>query len=89
MSIFISMLAFTDEKLLNAAKLGVLLASLVSAMVGLGWGAEYAQRLRIGTGRARPERTPPSDSTCGPSIASNPSMLTVKHQAKSTPNDAD
>jgi NhaA family Na+:H+ antiporter len=46
MSIFIAMLAFTDERLLNAAKLGVLLGSLVAAMLGLGWGAEYARRLR-------------------------------------------
>jgi NhaA family Na+:H+ antiporter len=46
MSIFIAMLAFTDEKLLDAAKLGVLLGSLISVTLGLGWGAEYAQRLR-------------------------------------------
>jgi len=46
MSIFIAMLAFTDERLLNAAKLGVLLGSLVAAMLGLGWGAEYVRRLR-------------------------------------------
>ena len=46
MSIFIAMLAFTDERLLNAAKLGVLLGSLAAAMLGLGWGAEYLRRLR-------------------------------------------
>ncbi|OKO79106.1 Na+/H+ antiporter NhaA [Bradyrhizobium sp. AS23.2] len=46
MSIFIAMLAFTDDKLLNAAKFGVLLGSLVSVTLGLGWGAEYAQRRR-------------------------------------------
>lgn len=46
MSIFIAMLAFSDEKLLDAAKLGVLLGSLVSVIIGLGWGAEYAHRLR-------------------------------------------
>jgi NhaA family Na+:H+ antiporter len=50
MSIFIAMLAFTDERLLNAAKFGVLFGSLVSATLGLGWGAEYARRLRIVTG---------------------------------------
>lgn len=46
MSIFIAMLAFTDDKLLDAAKLGVLLGSLISVTLGLGWGAEYAQRRR-------------------------------------------
>jgi NhaA family Na+:H+ antiporter len=53
MSIFIATLAFTDDGLLNAVKLGVLLGSLVSAMLGVGWGAEYARRLRvaIGTGK--------------------------------------
>jgi NhaA family Na+:H+ antiporter len=38
MSIFIAMLAFTDESLLGAAKLGVLLGSLVAAALGLAWG---------------------------------------------------
>jgi NhaA family Na+:H+ antiporter len=46
MSIFIAMLAFTDSKLLDAAKFGVLLGSLISVTLGLGWGAEYAQRQR-------------------------------------------
>lgn len=46
MSIFIAMLAFDDEKLLDAAKVGVLLGSLISVTVGLGWGAEYAHRQR-------------------------------------------
>ncbi|WBL81632.1 Na+/H+ antiporter NhaA [Bradyrhizobium xenonodulans] len=46
MSIFIAMLAFTDDRLLDAAKLGVLLGSLISVTLGLGWGAEYAQRQR-------------------------------------------
>ncbi len=46
MSIFIAMLAFTDDKLLDAAKLGVVLGSLVSVTLGLGWGAEYAHRQR-------------------------------------------
>ncbi|MET4069025.1 NhaA family Na+:H+ antiporter [Bradyrhizobium sp. S3.2.6] len=50
MSIFIAMLAFTDERLLDAAKFGVLLGSLISVTLGLGWGAEYAQRLRKQTG---------------------------------------
>lgn len=46
MSIFIAMLAFTDDRLLDAAKFGVLLGSLISVTLGLGWGAEYAHRLR-------------------------------------------
>ncbi|MCK1306598.1 MULTISPECIES: Na+/H+ antiporter NhaA [unclassified Bradyrhizobium] len=45
MSIFISMLAFADEGLLTAAKLGVLLGSLLAAMLGLGWGFSNARRL--------------------------------------------
>lgn len=44
MSIFISMLAFSDEGLLRAAKLGVLFGSLVAALLGLGWGAAYVRR---------------------------------------------
>jgi len=52
MSIFIAMLAFADEALLNAAKLGVLLGSLVAAMLGLVWGAKVARsrRARAATG---------------------------------------
>ena len=46
MSIFIAMLAFSNEGLLNAAKLGVLLGSLGAAMLGFGWGAIYVRRLR-------------------------------------------
>jgi Na+:H+ antiporter, NhaA family len=46
MSIFIAMLAFNDDKLLDAAKLGVLFGSLIALTLGLGWGAEYAQRQR-------------------------------------------
>lgn len=46
MSIFIAMLAFADESLLGAAKLGVLLGSLIAALLGLGWGAVYVRRLR-------------------------------------------
>jgi NhaA family Na+:H+ antiporter len=45
MSIFIAMLAFSDEGLLNAAKLGVLLGSLVAATLGLGWGVRYVRLL--------------------------------------------
>jgi NhaA family Na+:H+ antiporter len=40
------MLAFADDKLLDAAKFGVLLGSLISVTLGLGWGAEYAHRRR-------------------------------------------
>ncbi len=46
MSIFIAMLAFGDEQLLAAAKLGVLLASLIAALVGLTWGSVWSRRLR-------------------------------------------
>lgn len=46
MSIFIGTLAFNDEALLGAAKLGVLVASLLAAMVGLVWGVLYIRRLR-------------------------------------------
>ncbi|MCP1967501.1 Na+/H+ antiporter NhaA [Bradyrhizobium elkanii] len=44
MSIFIAMLAFSDEGALRAAKLGVLFASLVAGVLGLGWGVAYARR---------------------------------------------
>ena len=46
MSIFIALLAFPDPDLLAAAKLGVLVGSLVAAVLGLGWGAIYVRRLR-------------------------------------------
>jgi NhaA family Na+:H+ antiporter len=46
MSIFIANLAFAQEQLLGAAKLGVLLGSLLSAVIGLAWGATYVWRLR-------------------------------------------
>jgi NhaA family Na+:H+ antiporter len=45
MSIFIAMLAFSDEGLLMAAKLGVLLGSLAAATLGLAWGVSYVRRL--------------------------------------------
>lgn len=38
MSIFIATLAFDDPNILNAAKLGVLIASVSAAAVGLSWG---------------------------------------------------
>ena len=44
MSIFISGLAFDDEQLLAAAKLSVLGASTVSAVVGLLWGIVHFRR---------------------------------------------
>lgn len=37
MSLFIGQLAFTDAQFITEAKLGVLLASLIAAIVGLGW----------------------------------------------------
>ncbi|TYL86643.1 Na+/H+ antiporter NhaA [Bradyrhizobium rifense] len=46
MSIFIAMLAFNDDRLRDASKFGVLLGSLISVTLGLGWGSEYAQRQR-------------------------------------------
>ncbi|MGE4373917.1 MAG: Na+/H+ antiporter NhaA [Xanthobacter sp.] len=51
MSIFIAMLAFTDANLLGASKLGVLVASVTAAIIGLGWGAIYARRERSLTPR--------------------------------------
>jgi NhaA family Na+:H+ antiporter len=55
MSIFIANLAFTEDRLLGAAKLGVLAGSLVSAILGLTWGAAYARRLRsLGNRRPNP-----------------------------------
>ena len=44
MSIFIAMLAFADEGLLAAAKLGVLVGSLTAAILGLAWGAMMIRR---------------------------------------------
>lgn len=41
MSIFIAMLGFVDEQMLDAAKLGVLLGSFVAAVAGLVWGLLY------------------------------------------------
>lgn len=38
MSIFIAMLAFSEPSLLNAAKFGVLLSSVIAAILGLLWG---------------------------------------------------
>ena len=37
MSLFISQLAFTDHNLQEEAKLGILLASLIAAIIGLTW----------------------------------------------------
>ena len=46
MSIFIATLAFDDAQLLGSAKLGVLLASLLAAVLGLSWGFLQAWRSR-------------------------------------------
>lgn len=46
MSIFIAMLAFDDPALLAAAKLGVLLASVMAAVLGMAWAYVRARRLR-------------------------------------------
>lgn len=45
MAIFVSMLAFADQQLMDAAKLGVLLGSLCAALLGLAWGVLYRRRL--------------------------------------------
>lgn len=47
MSIFIAMLAFNDEALLGAAKLGVLLGSLVAVILGLVWGVVYRRTSKL------------------------------------------
>jgi NhaA family Na+:H+ antiporter len=44
MAIFIATLAFDSEALLNAAKLGVLMASATAAVLGLGWGMVLRRR---------------------------------------------
>jgi len=44
MSIFISMLAFSDQGFFVAAKMGVLIGSLAAATLGLGWGMNYIRR---------------------------------------------
>ncbi|VCU71832.1 Na(+)/H(+) antiporter NhaA [Pigmentiphaga humi] len=46
MSIFIAMLAFADENLLGAAKLGVLVGSLAAAVLGLAWGVVYRRTVK-------------------------------------------
>jgi NhaA family Na+:H+ antiporter len=46
MSIFVSMLAFADPNPLGAAKIGILLGSLIAALLGIGWGAVYVLRMR-------------------------------------------
>lgn len=46
MSIFIANLGFADSNLLAAAKLGVLVGSCASALLGLAWGVLYLRRLR-------------------------------------------
>ncbi|NLS43753.1 Na+/H+ antiporter NhaA [BEV proteobacterium] len=46
MAIFIAMVAFEDPQLLGAAKLGVLLGSLIAATLGLLWGRYYARHRR-------------------------------------------
>lgn len=55
MAIFVSMLAFADSQLMDAAKLGVLLGSLGAALLGLGWGALYVRRLRRSRNRRHAE----------------------------------
>jgi len=45
MSIFVSVLAFAEESTLNAAKVGILLGSLISAVLALLWGHFYIRSL--------------------------------------------
>ena len=50
------------------------------------------RKVRVGFGlwgTYLPPYVAPSCLTCGPSIASNPEMLTFKHQRQNTPNDVD
>ena len=47
MSTFIAMLAFNDETLLGAAKLGVLLGSLIAAVLGITWGMIYRRTSKV------------------------------------------
>ena len=47
MSIFMAMLAFDDADLLSAAKLGVLIASLAAAVIGLLLGRMFVSRQRV------------------------------------------
>jgi NhaA family Na+:H+ antiporter len=47
MSIFITTLAFLDQALLGAAKLGVLLGSLIAVLLGMTWGFIYVRQRRI------------------------------------------
>ena len=49
MSIFIAMLAFETESLLNAAKLGVLVGSTIAAAIGLAWGADMRRMQSVPT----------------------------------------
>ena len=51
MSIFIAMLAFADEALLGAAKLGVLTGSMAAALLGLGWGLVYRRTVQASSPR--------------------------------------
>lgn len=52
MSIFVANLAFDQAGLLDAAKLGVLCGSLVSALLGLTWGLSLQRRYRQQTAAA-------------------------------------
>ncbi len=60
MSIFIAMLAFSDESLLSAAKLGVLLGSLVAALLGVAWGVALARRMRSTSRKIAADTSPPA-----------------------------
>ena len=65
MSIFIAMLAFDDEALLGAAKLGVLLGSLVAAVLGLAWGVVYRRTIKANGTMAMGKGTGKGSTTQG------------------------
>jgi NhaA family Na+:H+ antiporter len=44
MSIFVAMLAFPDEAMVDVARFGVLLGSLISGALGIAWGLAYARK---------------------------------------------
>ncbi len=50
MSIFIASLAFNDDSLLSATKLGVLLASAVAGVIGLVFGRIIVLRMKVAEG---------------------------------------
>ncbi len=54
MAVFIATLGLEDPALLSAAKMGILLASLIAAIGGLGWGMHLQRRQRAEMGMVAP-----------------------------------